>query len=322
MSRRIDKINQQIALLQRRIALIDIQINSLQARKQVLIAEIDSRISPFNNNKQQLINQITQLENEKNSLVGGDASTFGQMVLNVHNAMMTYLEKAGSLSNSFIIPYIPQNYNYRLDWAGVGGSPMLQECSVSTLGSDSGGIVTYAEVYGVFVSGAGVMLNSGATAVQLRNSRYRIIKIITPPNGIGQPMKEYFAGPNSNLLVTNLNPTARNAILYVANRLTRWAQQTAFLTIPGECMNYWTSRYGDGIQSNGAMVQPLDRMNNSVPQTPTVSSKDRSIILPNSLQKDYYDRLYDFMQTKGYTNSATSYDVVINLLQTFSGYPI
>lgn len=327
IQRQIDYLRKQITWIDRKIqSLLNQKTNAIQALQNLInsrSAQYDQVINQQQTLKNNLLAKIAELEaliNNPNPPTP-PATSFGQLVLNVHNSMMTHFNSplvGTSEDGMYVIPFIPRNYNFRMSWDGPGSSNDYESCGFSSLGSDSGGLLNWIDVIGYFgiPNKAGrYELISSTTPSQaiVSGCRYIVRKVYLPADSLGQPMKVIDI-PNNNLGVLKVSSTARSAISFVVNHLNKWASDAAFLCPPALCKNYYYSIYDDGIMPPGEIVYAGDYWNNVVAQVITPSTNDPSISLPNPKQAWYYDRLYQFMQVKGYTSANT----VTNLLQNFT----
>lgn len=308
-------------IIELRIKALMVQMN----RCDRAISIHNNKISKLAQRKADLQRQIDELEKALNGINNPNPgnSSFGQMVLTVHNAMMDYFKNKYGDATNFVIPFIPRNYNLKLDMsppnAPHNGFEDYKICNFPRLGIFIGDTTTFVEVFGYFTKDtAGRLIDRTTNAAAIvSNTVYVVQRLRFPPDSLGgQLVTVEIAGNLDRLKETQFN-SSFNVIKQVADHLTRWARNTAFLCTPILCENYYDNRYNDGIMPPGEIVYSRDRWNSAVPAIPAASTKDSKIILPNSLQREYYDRLYEFMQAKGFieTNSA---EQVISLLCNFS----
>jgi chaperonin cofactor prefoldin len=319
----ISALNAQIGSIDREISSLGSQIQQTQNQLNALIGNLNQRISNLQTQRQSLQQQIVNLQN---TIVDPNPppqsiSPFAQSVLDTHNLMMEYFNiglSGTSENNNFVIPFIPANYNLKLD--SSPGLNSASQCALSNLGADNIGSLTFLEIFGNFTASSNLsLISQGATAQQIvALGRYIVRRIRLPAHSIGQSQRIiYINNGVLSSLIGSLDSVAFNNLFKTVTALSAWAQRTAFLTYPPLCLNYYYSTYDNGIMSPGTMIQANSRKNLSVSQTPTESSRVPNLMLANSLQKAYYDRLYDFMMTNNYIRGASSRNLVVNLLKTF-----
>ena len=320
--------------IENRIAALYKQIAALDR----IISRLTNTIQNHLQAKNKILAEIKSLEDSINTPNNPTppATSFAQMVLNVHNSMMNYYNKDlvnTSENNNFIVPFIPTNYNFKLEktfptdggFSGGGSLENYKICYFPTLGNAyagpgiSPGVISYIEIFGYFSNVRANQLITRTTPAQtiISNTKYIVKKVKFPPNSLFQTPITFDIN-NNNLLPIIRGPFSSSVVFIqrVVNYLNQWASDTAFLCPPVLCETYYDNRYDDGIMPPGEIVYSRDRWNSAVPQIPTASSKANNIVLPNSLQKEYYDRLYEFMQVKGY-NKSNSAETVISLLKNF-----
>lgn len=289
-------------------------ISSIQDR----IASIDRQITGLNAEKAKLLLRIQSLQ-----------STFSNQVLNVHNELMEYFQnnyyKNSITDNDFFIPYVPTNYNLFINDNGSGSSHSglddYKECvfPYSMGGSRAGSDFTFIYVYGYFTVGGGntsyALMNNSTTVDKILGSgRYHVSKVEVNAINIGSSTRIYNV-PFNNISVLRyyMNNRGYNNITWTIDRFSYWAKTTAFLAPSSLCFNHYISYpFGNGIMPPYNIVDGLQNFNLSVAQTPTPSLRDSSIVLPNVLQRNYYDRLHDFMKIKNYTEQQA-----INVIKNF-----
>lgn len=205
-----------------------------------------------------------------------------------HQMMMNYLKNnwgVGEDPNDFVIPFIPQNFNLRLDSAPPNTKHSSEEwknCIYPTLGeSKIGGILlrnTYLELYGYFSArntskrlGELLPFKSPSQNLSIFNTgTYIAKKLYIPPNGLGDGNgieasisydinKDITSNTLFNSLGRFLDTTAINAISFTINTLSLWARQTGFLVPPPFCADrYWYDIYGDAVYQ--PTIKPITSM--------------------------------------------------------------
>lgn len=287
----------------------DQMISAIQSR----IAVIDKQIIGLNSEKTKLLLQLQQI-----------GKSFSDEVLEAHNEMMEYFEEMFQ-SNDFFIPYVPDNYNLFVNDNGPGSSHNGLDDYKETIfpysmgGSKTGGNFTFMFIDGYFTTGGGNrpyrILNSLSSVEEIvSSSLYQVGRVEVNATYIGGNTRIYKVPfmKTSNLSYY-INTKGYNNITWIIDRLSYWAKTTAFLTVSNLALNHYTAYpFGNGIMSPFNIINPFDNYNLSVAQTPSQSLKDSSKVLPNVLQRKYFDRLYDFMRIKNYTKTQA-----VNILQNF-----
>lgn len=338
----------QLAANQRSLANLDRQIATLKAEIKMIedryalgrIKSLNERIDKLAESRSAIVDNIAALQviisNMSKGLPpntpnpDGNTSTtnpgFAGTIFELHKNLMSYFKtNVGGIgttagSDNHIIPYVPRNFNLRVSATSPGsshnGNADYSRCIVPTLGNDSQGYqLFYIELYGYFTTGNNpILTNQTSVSDIINNGKYVLKSIRLPPVSIGGSPTVVQINGNTNLLSSYVsNPSA---VTNVVNLLTKWAKDTAFLTPLYLCNDTYWSTYGDGVQPtsdcvgcNSGIVYSGSRGNLSVPQVATVSSKSSNISLPNSLQKEYYDRLYDFIDIKK-LSSASAYNLL------------
>lgn len=329
---------------QQHINRLDQSIASVQAQKSNFIATFNQRVAAFDNNIENLINiktrrlnDLSRLNDILNSIQtggnnqpspdAGNSNTsnpkFGETVLGAHRSLMS-VWSAREGTTDFVVPFVPRNFNFRVTRPSIfnthKGSTSWQQCMLKDLGYDNNGNIQWLELYGYFADGSNNIL-SNQTSVQeiLSNAKYvpMSITLQSPAIGVANPVIK--VDGNLNNLDGKILGTGKSQISWLVSKLTAWARSTAFLVPLKVCGNHYDSTYGDNIVSTidcegclGGQVYSGSRRNlTSVSQVNSVSNRDSSIVLPNTLQREYYDRLYDFMNIRK-TAVSTTIGTLIN----------
>lgn len=321
--------------LNNQILVLENQVKAIEARVDMgRIRSLKERIQKLMTSKTSVIDTIAALQiiisNLANGLPAntpnpdGNTSTtnpgYGGNIFELHKNLMNYFKiKVGGVgttsgSNNFIIPYVPRNFNLKVRYDG--GTTDYPNCVVPILGNDTNGYQLFdIELYGYFTTGSNPILTNQTTVTDIvNNGKYVLKSIRLPPISLGGSPTVVQINGNTNVLSSYM--TYPNAVVNIVNLLTKWAKDTAFLTPLYLCNNAYWSTYDNGTQSvvdcegcHDGIVYAGSRGNLSIPQVATVSSKSSNISLPNSLQKEYYDRLYDFINIKKIT-SISAYNLL------------
>lgn len=275
-------------------------------------SQIQQRINSINEDIAKFNDQISIIQGRINRLIKDreklqeSLAPYSLKVLGTHRNLMDYFRinyaSVGVGNNAnFVVPYVPTNFNVRISDNGPGsihsGNNDYSACIFPySIGSDSYGALTFIDLYGYFAVGrADAPITENTRMFDILNSgRYVLKRIGLPAESIYGEMRDYDITPSTNLS-TIVSGRASANIFSVVNRLTQWMRKTAFLCPLELCQNYWWDTFGDGIMPPYNIVNSNTQLNLSVQQTPSVSSRDPIIVLPNILQKKYYDRLFDFM---------------------------
>lgn len=279
--------------------------DQLIAYLQNRVVLIDKKISDLNSQKTKILSQIAKLQ-----------ETFSSKVYAAHQELMAYFQanyyNSSPTDNNFLIPYRPNNFNIIIndDYSGashsaedysaciypnIGGSTNKWECS---------GNFTFFYIYGYFYTSSPTSLVSDSTSMShiLGSCWYNVGEISVNACSIFDEIRT-IKPPFGNLgyLRTYLNTTAYNNVVWTINKLSNWAKTTGFLAPLTLCSNYYWSSTGYGLMPPYNLPNAFANQNLDVAQTPIASTKDPTIMLPNILQRNYFDRLYDFMKIKKYT---------------------
>lgn len=320
-------IQSQIQYLQRMMSYVDNRLNSLTEGKNRIIAQFQAIMQSRTANFDILISQEQAKKNafetkiaelqallDSGSNGGSPSQGFANLVLNTHNSMMNYFKNTTGGSpgsgwdnnkNNFLVPYIPTNFNLSLmDTSNHSGNSDYKNCVLPSIGSDNFGKLTYMQIRGYFASGlesrsgGGAIISVNTNPADIINTgRYVVREITIPPQSIGQPVM-VIPVTNIRTLGNVLNFQAIEALNWVVTKLTNWARQTAFLTPLPFCESYYWNPFGDPVMPPLTMNSPYNNDNLDVPQVATASLRAPSISLPNSLQRNYYDRLYTLMELR------------------------
>lgn len=255
----------------------DGQISTVNNFYKSLLDNYNSRIIFLQNKKNKMLERMVYVPQE--SRPDYNYGTFSELSLtiqttNTFNDLMNYYittlgtpPNGNSDPNNFMIPYVPKNYNLKID-VSEDGIPNYSNCKYGGfLGVDNFGFITSIEIKGYFTAKTtdteyARIMNLNVKPNSILTSGVYIAKelvIYSPqPDGFELVARTYTLNYDPNNFNENvifeatsspnytLDPYTVNGIVTAINSLTNWARDTAFLT-RHLCRNLWTTPYGDPV---------------------------------------------------------------------------